>query len=45
MISEKTLHDIKRILIDKKKLDEDYARLSKDIDTVFRDLMEDADAE
>ena len=45
MISEKTLHDIKRILADKKKLDEDYAKLSKDIDIVFRDLMEDADAE
>jgi hypothetical protein len=45
MISDKTLHDIKRILVDKKKLDEDYAKLSKDIDIVFRDLMEDADAE
>ena len=43
MISEKTLHDIKKIIIDKKKLDEDYLRLSNDIDVVFKDLMREAD--
>jgi len=45
MISEKTLHDIKKIIIDKNKLDEDYLRLSNDIDVVFKDLMREAEHE